>query len=112
MKGELPPQFVDAYKTFIETDNALVEAQIARNKAREVYDKSWFKWGKKLKTLREANQAYHKELEAKSDARDAYSKARKTYDEEINNLHREECPDCPWDAKRGTIFPPPDFEWP
>ena len=51
----------------------------------------------------ETGQAYNK-------ARRAYYKARQTYTKALNNsmpaieeLHKIECPDCPWDGK--TIFP-------
>jgi len=40
---------------------------------------------------------------AYSEATSAYYKACRTHRAEIEALHAEECPDCPWDGK--TLFP-------
>jgi len=39
-------------------------------------------------------------------ARAEWDKARAEWNKEIEALHREECPNCPWDG--GTIFPSTD----
>ena len=66
--------------------------QDAYDKARADYDKAW--------------DAYDKAWDAYDKARDAYDKARdafgKAYTSELEQLHKELCPDCPWDGK--SIF--------
>ena len=56
--------------------------------------------------LASAGKAYD---EAVAPARKAYDEAVapawKAYDEAVDELHREECPNCPWDGKTKTIFP-------
>ena len=47
--------------------------------------------------------AYDAWLAARSAAWSAYQKAYEDAMPEINRLHLEECPDCPWNGK--TIFP-------
>src|SRR3990167_3482925 len=58
-------------------------------KAWEAYGKAWEAYGK-------AGEAYGKAWEA-------YGKAVLDHKDEIEALHREECPNCPWDGE--TIFP-------
>ena len=55
----------------------------------------------KLVKAREA--ACDKAGEAYDKAWEAYVKAREAYKPEIEALHKELCPGCPWDGK--TIFP-------
>ena len=62
-------------------------------KAREAYDK--------------AQDAYDKAYEAYGKALDAYDKAWEVYGKALNenkieNLHKTECPNCPWNGK--SIF--------
>lgn len=75
---------------------AVVEAGRAYNEARRASDEAWLAYV-------EARRAYN-------EARRAYNEAYRAYDDvyrqcmpEIEALHREECPDCPWDGR--TIFP-------
>jgi len=58
----------------------------------------------------EALRAYDEARRAYNEARRAYDEARRAYDEailknetEIEELHKKECPNCPWDGE--TIFP-------
>lgn len=61
VKGQLPLQFIQAWKTL--------------DQAWRAFDQAW----------------------------DALEQARETYKGEIEALHRQECPNCPWGGK--TIFP-------
>ncbi len=71
---------------------AYYKARVAYNKARVVYNKAW--------------EAYYKVEEAYYKAWVAYDKATEAYLEkyqgEIEKLHKELCPDCPWNGK--SIF--------
>ena len=79
VKGKLPEEFYKANKAWYK---AWDEANKARNKARNKENKAWY----------EANKA-----------RDKAYKARNKYKNEIEALHKNECPDCPWNGR--TIFP-------
>jgi len=52
--------------------------------------------------LLKARAAYGKAGEAYDKARAAYGKAGEAYAPELEKLHKELCPDCPWNGK--TIF--------
>ena len=57
-------------------------------KAQEAYIKAW--------------EIYYNVLKDYYKAQEAYNKAREACNTEIEKLHREEHPDCPWNGK--TIF--------
>ena len=76
VKGKLPTMFIAARE--------------ACDKAREAYDKA-----REAETYNEARKAYEK-------AGEASDEARKACREEIEVLHKLECPDCPWNGK--SIF--------
>ena len=87
----------------------LVKAGEAYVKACEAYSKAWEAYDKALEAYVKACEAYDKALEAYTKAGEAYSKACEAYAKaweaykpQINELHKELCPDCPWDGK--TIF--------
>jgi hypothetical protein len=85
----------------------------AYEKAWEAYKKAWAVYGEACVTHKteeafaKAEQAYAKAYvtygKAGGDFREAYEKALKKHQKEIEVLHKKECPDCPWDGK--TIFP-------
>ena len=64
-------------------------------KAREAYDKAWEAYDK-------ARGAYVKAREAYDKAQEAYVKAWEDYKPQIEALHREEHPGCPWNGR--TLF--------
>ena len=57
---------------------------------------------KAWEALIKAREAYDKAREAYDKAREAYIKTSKACAPQIEKLHREEHPDCPWNGK--TIF--------
>ena len=61
--------------------------------------KIWEAHNKAGEALDKAGEAYDEAREAYNKAREAYGKA---YSSEIVALHKELCPDCPWDGT--TIF--------
>ena len=71
-------------------------------KAREAYCKAWEAYDKAAEAYDKAMEAYDKAREAYDKAAEAYYKARKACAPQIEKLHREEHPDCPWNGK--TIF--------
>jgi tetratricopeptide (TPR) repeat protein len=78
---KLPSSFRKAWEAYDKAREAYIKAWEAYIKAREVYDK--------------AGEVYDK-------AGEAYDKAREAYRPQIEKLHKEEHPDCPWNGK--TIF--------
>ena len=71
----------------------------AYDEARKAYDRAWEAYDK-------AREAYDEAREAYDEAREACDEARKAYDErnkaKLEKLHKELCPQCPFDGK--TIF--------
>ena len=103
IKALLP---VDVVKTWEAYD----KAREAHVKAREAHVKAWEAHVKAREAHVKAREAYVKAWEAGDKAWEAYVKAREAYNktlndhkDEIDALHREECPNCPWDGE--TIFP-------
>ena len=88
-EDRLPKKGLAAYD---KAWDAYIKAGDAYDKARDAYNKAWA-------TCVKAGDAYIK-------ARDAYNKAWATYGKgnktEFEALHKELCPDCPFD--KGTIF--------
>ena len=66
-------------------------------KAHDAYGKAHDAYGKMLET--EGSQRADKVLlRAYNKSRDAFSKVRTSFGLEIDELHRQECPECPWDG--------------
>lgn len=83
VNGQLPHAIVEAGKAYFETRKAYIEILRAYHKTlREVYFEI-------QKAYNEAWETYHDVLF--------------NHKHEIETLHAQECPDCPWDGK--TIFP-------
>ena len=78
----------------------------AYDKARAAYDKAWAAYDKAWAAYVKAWAAYDKAWAAYVKARAAYDKAgaayEKAYSQELEVLHKELCPDCPFDGR--TIF--------
>ena len=95
----------------VRAKDACIEAEAASNKARDACIKAEDAYKKARdaysKTARDArNKAYDasvKAMDAYNKAKDACIKAMDTYKPEMEKLHQELCPNCPWDGK--TIFP-------
>ena len=93
---KLPPTGLEAY----------YKARDACDKARDAYYKAWDAYSKAWETYSKARDAWSKAWDAWDKARDAWDKAwdawNKANHQELEKLHSELCPDCPWDGK--TIF--------
>ena len=79
--------------------------------ARKALDDAWLAYAAEAKAYRAAVKAnpyapewaYRAARKALDGAVQALADARLACADEIEKLHRNECPDCPWDGK--TIFP-------
>ena len=87
--GSLPEEVVTAEEAYVKAEEAHNKAWEAYITAGEVYDKAW-------KAYITAEEAYVK-------AGEALVKALQNNWAKIEELHRKECPNCPWDGH--TIFP-------
>ncbi len=76
------------------------KAREACDKAEEAWKTAWKACDKAGKPWETAWKAYVKAREACNKAWEAYLKA---FGQEIEELHKELCPNCPWDGT--TIFP-------
>ena len=92
---KLPASFRKAWEAYCKAGEAYC-------KAREAYDKAWEAYDKAGEAYDKAREAYDKAGEAYDKAREAYDKAMEACTPQIEKLHREEHPDCPWNGK--TIF--------
>ena len=86
VKGELPSEVVEASIADVEAWKVFQRAVEARG----VYESSAV-----LGSCEEAYQTYCKTIEAYNDVLAAHRS-------EVEELHRQECPNCPWNGK--TIF--------
>lgn len=88
---------IEVRQAYIRTNKPAEELPTRQRLLRVVQDQAT------LTTAREVFEA------ATRPAWEAYSAAerpaREAYEAAINALHLRECPDCPWDAQRKTLFP-------
>ncbi len=73
------------------------------NKAFDAYEKTFADHVKALTTYEKARNVYTKACAVFPKAYAAYIKAFTTYATQLEELHKKEHPNCPWDGK--TIFP-------
>ncbi len=85
-EDRLPGKDSMELEAYFKTREAYFKTREAYDKARQAYDK--------------AKEANYKAWKARNKAKEAYFKK---YQVEIEELHKELCPDCPWDGT--TIFP-------
>ena len=81
----LPALFVEAWKAYVEAWKAYVEARKAYVEARKAVD--------------EARKAVDEARKAVDEARKAVVEAWKACQIDLERLHVEECPGCPWNGK-------------
>jgi tetratricopeptide (TPR) repeat protein len=87
---------------FVKAREAYDKAWEAYDKAREAYVKAWEAYDKAWEAYDKARGAYVKAREAYDKAQEAYVKAWEDYKPQIEALHREEHPGCPWNGR--TLF--------
>ena len=111
VKGQLPQEVVEAGKAYGEAGKAYNKARKAYVEARNAYYATVKKVSNEtLKAYNETSKAYNEAVrvyveteKACDEARNAYAEVLAKHGPEVEALHAEECPDCPWDGK--TIFP-------
>ena len=122
VRGQLPPEIVVAGAAYERVLAALDQARVASTQARVAYGKARavYTRAKIFRDLaayegawaaeKQARAAYDRVLAACDQAGAVYEGARAAYEgiikkhqEELDTLHAQECPNCPWDGK--TLFP-------
>ncbi len=102
----IPSRDSSAWEAYDKARKAYDKARKACDKAWEAYDKTRKAYDKAWEAYDKARKARDKAWEARDKAWEAYSKAWKVYckkhHKELEKLHTNLCPDCPWDGK--TIF--------
>ena len=115
-KDRLPKALVEAgqahdeaRRAFDEARRAYAEARRASDEAGRAFDEARRAFDEAMRAYAEARQAFDKARRAHAEARQAhdeagraYDKARQAFEPELIKLHKELCPDCPWDGE--TIF--------
>ena len=113
LPGRDSPEYLACDKAgaaFDKAGAAYDKAGAAYDKAGAAYDKAWAAYDKAGAAYDKAGAAYDKAWAAYNKAVAAYDKAVAAYDkawaaynkEELERLHIELCPNCPWDGH--TIF--------
>ena len=91
VKGDLPTEIIEADEACLEADKVWLEAYKACREAGEAWREAGEAWREIYKACLEADktwrEAYKACLEAGEKNKDL-----------IETLHREECPDCPWNG--------------
>ena len=93
VKGKLPKEVKEAGQKCYEMCQKYDEAC---QKYKEAWQKYYEAWQEACQKYKEAWQKYY-------EAWQKYDEACQKYSKEIEELHKQECPDCSWDGK--TIFP-------
>jgi hypothetical protein len=106
--GQLPEEFVAACQAWDEARRVYTEARQACDEAWRAYtearyDEACQAWDEAWQACDEARQACDKAWRAYTEAYRARDEAYRKHLPEIERLHTEQCPDCPWDGE--TIFP-------
>ena len=83
--------------------STLVEARQAHEEVWQAYKEVWQAYEQAEQAFDQARQPYKQARKAYEEAREAYDQTWQASNAELTNLHRESCPDCPWDGE--TIFP-------
>ena len=81
----------------------VVEAGVAYGEAGAAYKQAWGVYKLAGAAYGEAGVAYGEAVAAYVEAGGVYMLALEQHLPEIEALHRQECPDCPWNGE--TIFP-------
>ena len=87
--------YIKVHKPKKEIPLRLKLLKVVKGKLPEKFVEAWKACDKVRKALEELKKAY-------VEVENAWVDALKTYKKEISALHKEECPECPWDGK--TIF--------
>ncbi len=119
---KLPGKTSPEGQAFETARGAFEKAREALEPAWEAYEKAWKAFEPAWKAFEKAREAYETASKAYKPAREAFGTASKAYKTaweayetaweayetafrtELETLHKELCPDCPWDGQ--TIFPP------
>ena len=99
---KLPSSFRKAWEAYCKAREASIKAWEVYIMAGKDYDKAREAYDKAREAYDKAGEAYDKAWEAYIKAGEAYIKTSKACAPQIEKLHKEEHPDCPWNGK--TIF--------
>ena len=94
--------YYKAGEAYYKAEEDCYKAKEAYHKAREAYNKTEEAYYKASEDCIKADEVFGKAWEDCIKAWGDYHKARKDCNTEIEKLHREEHPDCPWNGE--TIF--------
>ena len=94
--GPLPTILGEAWKAYDE-------ARKAHDEAKKVYTEATKAYNEATKAYDKASKAYEETGKAYDEAWEAYVEASKASQPIIEQLHSNECPNCPWNGH--SIFP-------
>lgn len=107
VRGQLPATVVQAYEAYKQAAAAHNQAWEDYNQAVAAYDQAGNQAGvvhnQAWVAYEQAGVVHSQAVAAYDQARRAYNQAVEDCKQDLEGLHREECPGCPWDGQ--TIFP-------
>lgn len=109
VRGPVPLPLLEAWAAYRKAWAAYRKAGYEKADAayhKAALEKPWRAYENAAMACDKASVAYEKAWAAYYKALTAYYKAGAACQEDIERLHAEECPNCPWDGK--TIFPKPE----
>ncbi len=80
----------------------LLEARVKMGEACQKWDEAYQKWDEARQKLGEAYQKWDEACQKWDEARQKWGEAYQKYLPYLVDLHKELCPNCPWDGE--TIF--------
>lgn len=95
----IPIDYAKAHAACSKDWAAYVKAWAAYNKAKAACDKDWVAYVKAWVAYSKAFVTYYKAKGTYNKAKAACDKARAAYDTYFEGLHKELCPNCPWDGE-------------
>lgn len=96
VKGQLPEVYIQAGEVYVHVGKVF-------DQAKEVCDQAEEACVQEGDTYNQARDVYVQAEEVYDHAGEVCDQVGAAYEQEINELHRLECPNCPWDGR--TIFP-------
>jgi len=110
VRGDLPKELVEAGNKYDKIQKKHDKAWKKYIKAKRRYNEIWEKYGngeeeyRKAYNKREKTWMEYERVWTEFNAvRNEYIRIRRRYRKEIEELHKQECIDCPWNGN--TIFP-------
>ena len=103
VKGRMAGELTKTWEAYLKADKAHGKALAAYARSRDVYVMQENYSKKARDAYRKAGNAINKTMTVCNEMWCAYERALHKQHKHLNELHRKECKNCPWNGR--TIFP-------